>query len=260
MDEYFDRGAEDIESVQLYGGTGDSPELVKQAAARGVQGSATSLPYLDRLQQSFGPAHDLSNVQAHVGGQAAEANRSMSSLAYATGNAVAFRGSPDLKLAAHEAAHVVQQRAGVSLPGGVGQSGDAYERNADAVADRVASGRSASDLLPQGGGTGGQSVQRYMVPEDDSPWRIADDGSIAVSQEGAGGQNLLATAERIDEANKGLETAGKKGSFIRLESDGKEYEFEGKTLELVKPVYHDATGNESHNQEMAKSNKKGEAD
>ena len=41
---------------------------------------------------------------------------------------------------------MIQQRAGVSLPGGVGSSGDSYERNADAVADTVVQGRSAESL------------------------------------------------------------------------------------------------------------------
>jgi hypothetical protein len=40
---------------------------------------------------------------------------------YATGNHVAFKGAPNLHTAAHEAAHVVQQRGGVQLKGGVGQ-------------------------------------------------------------------------------------------------------------------------------------------
>ncbi|MEO1271892.1 MAG: DUF4157 domain-containing protein, partial [Myxococcota bacterium] len=44
----------------------------------------------------------------------------MGSLAYATGHTVAFKQSPDLHTAAHEAAHVVQQRAGaVQLKGGI---------------------------------------------------------------------------------------------------------------------------------------------
>jgi len=40
-------------------------------------------------------------------------------------------------LVAHELAHVVQQRAGVSLKGGVGESGDRYEQEADAAARAV---------------------------------------------------------------------------------------------------------------------------
>src|ERR1043165_5661679 len=76
------------------------------------------------------------------------------------GNHVAFREAPDLHTAAHEAAHVVQQRAGVQVTDGVGATGDAYEQNADAVADAVVAGGSAEGLLSakagnsDGGGAG----------------------------------------------------------------------------------------------------------
>jgi hypothetical protein len=76
-------------------------------------------------EASFGD-HDVRAVQAPVGGPAADASRAMGAAAYATGERVAFAAAPDLRTAAHEAAHVVQQRAGVALPAGIGQSGDAY--------------------------------------------------------------------------------------------------------------------------------------
>ncbi|HEU5056071.1 MAG TPA: T6SS effector amidase Tae4 family protein, partial [Kofleriaceae bacterium] len=75
---------------------------------------------------------------------------------------------PDLHTAAHEAAHVVQQRAGVHLSGGVGAAGDSHERHADAVADRVVRGESAVDLLdqvaPRGAAGQGDAVQRQEAP------------------------------------------------------------------------------------------------
>jgi hypothetical protein len=123
------------------------PAAVHRAAAAGVSGSGGAMPHLDRIQESFGGAHDVSQVRAHVGGEATAASRQMGAQAYATGNHVAFAGQPDLHTAAHEAAHVVQQRRGVQLAGGVGAAGDAYERHADAVADRVVQGKSATDLL-----------------------------------------------------------------------------------------------------------------
>lgn len=146
---------------------GTDTAAVHDAAARGISGSGGRLPHLDAIQQSFGH-HDVSAVQAHVGGRAAEASAAMGAEAYATGNDVAFSRSPGLHTAAHEAAHVVQQRGGVSLKGGVGQIGDPYERHADAVADRVVQGESAVDLLDQmaGGGSGGAdsaSVQRQTA-------------------------------------------------------------------------------------------------
>ena len=67
---------------------------------------------------------------------ASSASAKMGASAYASGNKVAFGGNPSLHTAAHEAAHVVQQRSGVSLSEGVGKAGDSYERHADAVAER----------------------------------------------------------------------------------------------------------------------------
>jgi uncharacterized protein GlcG (DUF336 family) len=70
----------------------------------------------------------------------------------------------DLHTAAHEAAHVVQQRGGVQLRGGVGISGDVYERHAD----EVVAGGSAESLLdrlapgPGHGGEGGGTVQQKV--------------------------------------------------------------------------------------------------
>ncbi len=136
-------------------------EAIHEAAAAGVAGGGGPLPHLDLIQQSFG-RHDVSGVEAHVGGPAEDATRAMGAEAYATGNHVAFGGAPGLHTAAHEAAHVVQQRGGVQLKGGVGAAGDAHEQHADAVADAVVQGRSAEGLLDQyaGGGGGSAAVQR----------------------------------------------------------------------------------------------------
>ena len=109
-------------------------------------GSATTLPFLENIQRSFG-AHDVSGIEAHVGGTASQACHDIGSLAYATGNHVAFRKAPDLHTVAYEAAHIVQQRARVHFANGVGQEGDEYERHADRVADAVVAGRSAEALL-----------------------------------------------------------------------------------------------------------------
>jgi hypothetical protein len=95
----------------------------------------------------------------------------MGAAAFATGNHVAFGAAPDLHTAAHEAAHVVQQRAGVQLKGGVGEANDAYERHADAVADRVAAGESVESLLGEMAGgpatpSAAVAVQRKEVVKD----------------------------------------------------------------------------------------------
>jgi Calpain family cysteine protease/Domain of unknown function (DUF4157) len=141
-------------------GAGNPDAAVHDIAAKGTAGAGTALPYVDAIQRSFG-RHDVGHIKAHVGGAAAEAAQGIGAEAYAAGDHVAFAGAPSLHTAAHEAAHVVQQRAGVHLKGGVGEAGDAYEQHADAVADRVVRGESAEDLLEaHAGGGGTQAVQR----------------------------------------------------------------------------------------------------
>jgi len=137
-------------------------DAVHRAAAHGVSGTSTRLPHLDQIQKAFGADHDVSGVSAHVGGPAAESCDAIGASAYASGSSVAFKGTPDLHTAAHEAAHVVQQKQGISLYGGVGKAGDVHERHADAVADRVVAGESAADLLSAGssGGAMPAAVQR----------------------------------------------------------------------------------------------------
>src|SRR5262249_44303125 len=127
-------------------------------------GSGGSLPHLETIQRSFGQ-HDVSSISAHIGGAASDAARGLDARAYAIGHAVAFDGTPDLHTAAHEAAHVVQQRGGVSLKGNIdGGASDPLEQHADAVADAVVAGRSAESLLSGGGSGGGVAVQRDAAP------------------------------------------------------------------------------------------------
>ncbi|HEX4964907.1 MAG TPA: DUF4157 domain-containing protein [Thermoanaerobaculia bacterium] len=125
-----------------------SGDRTHQAAAEGARTPATGLPFADRVQQAFG-RHDVSSIQAHVGAGASASAQAMGAAAYATGEHVVFGQSPSLRAAAHEAAHVVQQRSGIQPPSGVGQVGDAWERHAEAVANRVVAGRPAEDLLNQ---------------------------------------------------------------------------------------------------------------
>jgi hypothetical protein len=157
-----------------------APDQMHAAAAQGTATPAQALPHADRIQASFGPAHDVSSIRAHIDLSSA---RAMGADAYATGNDVVFAGAPDLHTAAHEAAHVVQQSQGVNLRGGIGEAGDEHERRADAVADRVVKGESAADLLgtrsagttPKAGG-----IQRKAVapadPSVDTTWQ--DKGNL----------------------------------------------------------------------------------
>ena len=133
------------EQVQHKQPGASAPGSIHTAAA-GVAGACQPLPHLSRIQASFGH-HDVTGARAAVGGQAAQANARSGSLAYTIGDRIAFRRPPDVKLAAHEAAHVVQQRNGAKLPGGVGKPGDEYEQQADTVAEAVSRGESAEPIL-----------------------------------------------------------------------------------------------------------------
>lgn len=123
-----------------------SGRLIRSVARAGFKGHPGSYPFQRRIQAAFG-RHNISYVSAFNDAAAMRANRKLGTLAYASREKVAFRGYPDLHTAAHEAAHIIQQRKGVRLTDGTGKKGDAYERNADAVAGRVVRGKSAEALL-----------------------------------------------------------------------------------------------------------------
>jgi hypothetical protein len=175
--------------MRQHRGTGpdaSTPEAVRSIAERGLAGANQPLPHAERLQAAFGH-HDISSVTARVGGSAKDASTALGAEAYTAGQRVAFRGSPDLETAAHEAAHVVQQRAGVNLPDGLSRPGDAYERHADEVAQRVVQGRSVESLLDQMAPTSGSTtlpheagIQQLASPEQ-TPAQVAVQATGALS-------------------------------------------------------------------------------
>lgn len=188
---------------------GDGPEVnVHAEAAKGISGASHALPHLDTIQQAFGH-HDVSSVKAHTDEAAGLASASMGARAYASGNDVAFAGAPDLHTAAHEAAHVVQQRAGVSLSGGVGQVGDSYEQHADQVADAVVAGKSAAGLLDvMAGGTGGDAVQRAASDSPSSASASTTDKPSTPKLEETDKKGQRDAANDADKANKRLLVTG----------------------------------------------------
>nr|HPH67630.1 DUF4157 domain-containing protein [Kofleriaceae bacterium] len=110
------------------------------------------MPFAADIQRSFGE-HDISHIEAYSDASAMAGTKAMGAGAFASGNKIVLGDKQDKHTVAHEVAHVMQQRAGVQLLGGVGAAGDDYERNADAIADRVVAGQSAVDLLPAKGQT-----------------------------------------------------------------------------------------------------------
>ncbi len=122
------------------------PAQIRAIAARGTATPATTLPYADQIQRAFGH-HDVRGIQAHVGGDATAAAHEIGATAYAHGEHVVLGPGADLRVVAHEAAHVVQQRGGAAPAGGIGVPGDAHEQHADEVAALVGAGQSAEAVL-----------------------------------------------------------------------------------------------------------------
>ncbi|MEO1268252.1 MAG: DUF4157 domain-containing protein [Myxococcota bacterium] len=166
---------------------------VHAVAQSGVQGSGGALPFLDTIQMSFG-RHDVSNVQFYSGGVAVNAARELGAHGYTVHNKVVAPAN-DLHTVAHEAAHVIQQRAGVQLKGGVGEIGDRYERHADDVANLVVRGQSAEQLLdryaPSVGSGAAPPVQRQAVQFRRYTSQNAV-RSVTLVQEVAAGDNIHA--------------------------------------------------------------------
>jgi hypothetical protein len=136
---------------------GKSPQDI---AASGFAGGGGALPHKEKIEASFG--QDMSGVKAFTGPAASQACEDLGANAYAMGDKVAFKEAPSVQLAAHEAAHAVQQGQGVSLSGGMGKQGDKYEKAADQAGDLVAAGKSAAGLLgtDKEGGAPGKDVQK----------------------------------------------------------------------------------------------------
>ncbi len=196
---------DDVFALHLGGAT---PAASPQAVAReGLAGAPSTLPHLDQIQSSFGH-HDVRATQSFVGGPAATASQQLGAHAYATDGAVAFAASPDLHTAAHEAAHVVQQRAGVQLRDGLGRPADDHERHADAVADRVAAGQSAVDRLAAHEGGGGGGVQLSADPDA----AASDEAAPAAASDEA-----APSADADDEADEANDGGG--GSLEELDPE-----------------------------------------
>lgn len=113
-----------------------APVDVHAAAARATAGTGERLPYADEISAALG-GMDLSSIRVHRDSAAQKGAAAIGASAFASGHAIVLGDKQDKHTVAHEVAHVLQQRAGVSLLGGVGTPGDSYEQNADAIADRV---------------------------------------------------------------------------------------------------------------------------
>ena len=120
-----------------------------ESAIQGALGGGRPLGRALREEMSARSSHDLGAVRIHTGGDADELNRRLGARAFTIGSDIfVARGAYDLhtragrELLAHELMHVAQQNSGRVGGGGdpmsVRPAGDAWEREADALAEVVA--------------------------------------------------------------------------------------------------------------------------
>ncbi|MCA1665759.1 MAG: hypothetical protein LC659_16070, partial [Myxococcales bacterium] len=151
-------------------------------------------------------------------------------------------GGGDLHTAAHEAAHVVQQREGVQLAGGIGRDGDEHERHADAVADRVVKGQSAEALLDAAPGRGGRPVSASMQRKSSTTplqlARPADKAAARALTVGATGKKppILKKGER----SGGVPFGNKEGLLPKQDAAGKALTYSEYDVNVYDGVKRDA--------------------
>jgi hypothetical protein len=217
-----------------------SADDTRAIAARGVSGSGGPLPFLAELKPLFGASGSvLDGVRSHVNPGAVQAARAIGADAYATGNDIVFAVEPTRELVGHEAAHIVQQRAGVSLSGGVGAVGDPYEQQADQVGALVASGQSVAHLFAPGSSvrvpTAIQRKEKQPPTIDMPPMTIGVEASLISDEYG----------EVADEAehDQALEIVQRPPIELRISAEGQSAqarriidEIEGYRLRLMQGI------------------------
>jgi hypothetical protein len=142
-------------------------------------GGGSSLDPDTRSVMESGLGHDFGDVRVHTDGAASESAKAVNAHAYTVGTDVVFQSgafSPGTdsgrRMLAHELTHVVQQKAGPvdgsPAAGGIRLSdpSDRFEREADAMADRVMSAQT-SPVQTSTGGPQPPSVQRQGDEEEE---------------------------------------------------------------------------------------------
>jgi outer membrane protein OmpA-like peptidoglycan-associated protein len=148
-----------------------SEDAIATRAGTGIVGAGGPVPHRELMERAFGVP--LNGVRAHTDDKAAQACDAIGANAFAVGHDVAFgTPSPDVGLVAHELTHVVQQSGRVQPKMAVGTPGDAYEQEADAVADRVNTGQTVHDVTAAHLGSAGldgrgaaRAVQRDVISD-----------------------------------------------------------------------------------------------
>lgn len=158
----------------------EEPSPVKEIVGRGGGAPLDSRTKVD-MERAFG--EDFGDVRIHTDTRAADSATAINAQAYTSGTDVVFgqgRYSPDTsagkRMLAHELAHVVQQKAGPvagsPAPGGINLShpGDAFEQEADRVAEQVVSGSGAVDAVGPGTAPGVQRQEQEQEEQAVQGW------------------------------------------------------------------------------------------
>ncbi len=185
-----------------------SPDAIAQDA---MKTGGREVPHAGQMEKAFG--RSFANVRAHTGPDAAQASKSLGAKAFAKGDHVAFKDAkPDVRTIAHELAHVAQQTGALQKKPEGAIGGDAYEREADAVADVVAAG----GKVAPGQMTGDTGVRLRRQPEGES-W---DEGGGGAEGSGPGEEPSYEdepTYEETPPGEGGAETGG--GEAGQVEED-----------------------------------------
>lgn len=128
---------EDDDRTDVPGSSDAGPTGVSNRAVADAVGRSGEVPYRSEMESAFGT--DFGDVRAKTD---AGALAPMGASASTDRGTVTFADrDPDRSTVAHEMAHVVQQRSGVSGTG-VSDPGSSAEREASSVAERVGAGQS----------------------------------------------------------------------------------------------------------------------
>jgi hypothetical protein len=188
------------------------PEAVSEVLG-GARVGGSGLPTAERTHVEGHLGCNLGGVRVHADSHAADLSARLSARAFTVGNDVYFgqgEYQPQTQhgrfLIAHELTHVAQQRQGVQVEGGVGREGDAYERQADAVGEKVARGEPAPATAnpAESGATAASTpaVQRYAEVTGQPYDRLSDDGKLAVKDHK---RDAWAEPSQITQSNKVLD-------------------------------------------------------
>lgn len=150
---------------------GDLADAIVADARRGFEGAPRPLPHRGALQPLFG-RYDLASFEAYVGGPAREAADRLGARAYVAESRAVFAEEPSLATAAHEAAHLVQQRQGYGTAG-LSKASEPLERQAREVAARAARGLSVEGVLDRA--PAGASALSGVAVQRETEWDQLED-------------------------------------------------------------------------------------